>query len=285
LTAVSPDGLSVVNGDCPGRELSGTVRNCLEVRVKTAIELAAWVSEGRLSDGVVLLVEFEDDGITGLSGNEGGIKCELSGSTNNDGVNSTLRRDRSGVRRARIRAVSCGPDSGSKGDGLCNGSYFRGRWDSVATVSSCCNPSRSGSRRSSSSGKASTNSKGRLLEVSERVGCTILTTVDGEDHPSTAVTGRSLGSLLAVHPDWLGVVDRECPGRQVIGLVGSNGYETRVEAALLATARIGERRLGHSVVFGIEMENNLITRLCRNRFGNKLKLPPLPADLDIVHCS
>ena len=48
--------------------------------------------------------------------------------------------------------------------------------------------------------------------------------------------------------------------------------QTRVEAALFVTARTSERRLGHGVVLGVEVVDNLVTRICElksDRQGRK----------------
>ena len=41
--------------------------------------------------------------------------------------------------------------------------------------------------------------------------------------------------------------------------------QTRVKAALFGRARTSERRLGHSVVLGVEVVDNLVTRICELR--------------------
>jgi len=47
-------------------------------------------------------LQLEDDGVTGSSSNAGGIENKLAGSTNNNLVDSTLRRNRGGSRRVRV---------------------------------------------------------------------------------------------------------------------------------------------------------------------------------------
>jgi hypothetical protein len=41
--------------------------------------------------------------------------------------------------------------------------------------------------------------------------------------------------------------------------------QTRVEAAIFGTARTSERRLGHSVVLGVEVVDNLVSGFCELR--------------------
>ena len=80
LTAVYPDGSSVVDGD---RKLweSGRIRgDCHEARVKADFatsrgkrQFLAWCVERRLSRSMILNHELEGDGVPGLSGDVRGV--------------------------------------------------------------------------------------------------------------------------------------------------------------------------------------------------------------------
>jgi len=73
LFAVSPDWLRARNGEVKCRERCRTIRYGHEVRIEASdtirIQWAARRSKGRLSDRVVLLMEFKCNNVTWLGGN------------------------------------------------------------------------------------------------------------------------------------------------------------------------------------------------------------------------
>jgi len=80
--------------------------------------------------------------------------------------------------------------------------------------------------------------KSSVLEVGEGVGGTVTTTIDGADHPSSAMAVRSVCSLITEHPDRLSVVHGDGKGGPIRrGNIGTNWLETRVKTAILEGTR------------------------------------------------
>jgi len=276
LTAVCPYWGGIGDGEVPGREISGISSDGHESGVKASgavgAEWATRVGERRLSDGVVLLLELEDNSVAGTGRDERWVEGQDTGSSNNDGVNSAVYRHWGSCGRARIRIVGRGPAVRSEGDGLCDRGRCWGSWDGIISIrrgcpSGGCIGSR-GSRRRCSSGsfEASTNSKSGVLEVGERVGRTVSTAINGEDHSGAAMALRSASSLAAVNPDRARVVNGHSEGREVVCLVGSNWLESRADTTIFLSTRGSKGGLRHGMVLGMEMENHLIAGLSRNSF-------------------
>jgi len=126
LTAECPDRGSINDSKVPGGEGSRVVSNWLECRVETITERATGVSERRLSDGMILLVEFKDDNIVGFGLKAGRVECKYSWATNNNSMDSTGGISSwSGICRTRVGVVGSGPHLASKGNGLCDGDSCR----------------------------------------------------------------------------------------------------------------------------------------------------------------
>jgi hypothetical protein len=79
-------------------------------------------------------------------------------------------------------------------------------------------------------------------------------------------------------------MDSHGKGGEVIGLVLRNGDKARIETARQGATWVGERRLGDSVVLGIEVENNLVTDL-RTNCGRLVLELAIRTDLDIINSS
>jgi len=229
---------------------------------------------------VVLNLEDELDGITRRSADTVGSEREISvGATNNDLDGVSGRRDRGGSRRVGVRRIGRRPYVGTKGDGVGHERWRRGRGDGGASVVS--GPSGCG-RVLGSTLEHGTNVESGLLEVGERVGASVSTTVDGMDHTSSTMGIRSVGRLVTEHPDRLSIiyVDSE---RGPVGHsdVGTHWLETRVKPTRFGTTRAGERRLGHSVVLGVKVVDDLVTGDCGNRLWRKSKSTIHTTNLDI----
>ena len=67
---------------------------------------------------MVLHVEDELDGVTGRSADATRSESEIVGAANNDLNGVSVRRDRGGSRRVRVRRIGRRPDVGTKGDGI-----------------------------------------------------------------------------------------------------------------------------------------------------------------------
>jgi len=298
LTAVSPDGGGVVDGKVPGGEAGGISGNGEEARVESELVVdvgaTAGIGEERLSDGVVLLTELEDDGVPGLRADARGVERELAWSTNNDLDDVALKRSGGWRGRVGVRGVGRGPGGCRELDDLGDWGRNRGGRDGHAAVRRSSPGSGSssgrvvvpptvtarstaitasvtggGSRGRGLSLEALAYSEGRILEVAEGVGRSVEAAVDGEDHASTAMAVGGLSSLFAVDPGRLGIVHGQGPGREILGDVSSHRHEARVKATLLLATGLRERRLGHGVVLGVKVEDNLIACLRGDCFRRK----------------
>jgi hypothetical protein len=91
LCTVSPDGGCVGDREVESREFSSAICNGVESRVKACeavvVEFSARIFEGGLGHSVVLLLELENNGVSGKSGEEGRVESEFTGSTDDDSVN------------------------------------------------------------------------------------------------------------------------------------------------------------------------------------------------------
>ncbi len=232
-TYEEPEGCSVVDSNIPDREVGSVSSDRLEARVYTSSLRQAGCVEGGLGNGVVLLVamreavqyqrtqtkpegehlQLEADGITGLSSNKWRIEDEGTiGIADDDLVDIASQGSRCSLRGARVGGVDGCPDGSLNSDHDGNDG-FTGCWrDGDTTV--CSSSDRSSIRGNSSTGSSGTGSLGlelcadcdsRVLEVSERVGGTILTTVDCEDHSLAAMAGGKTSGLVTEHPDGVGL--------------------------------------------------------------------------------
>jgi hypothetical protein len=129
-----------------------------------------------------------------------------------------------------------------------------------------------------------TVSQGSLFEVSVGVWFVIKTTVDGEDHTSTAMAVGGSTSLATVNPDGGGIMDIHGEGGEVSGLVCLNRDKARVDTAGHGGTWGSERRLGDSVVLGVEVENNLVTG-CGTDCGRLELELAIRTDKDIMNSS
>jgi len=220
---------------------------------------------------VVLLAEFEDNGVPGLGGNGRGFKSKFTRASNNDPMNNTFGSSWGRSRGTRIRVVSRGPDLAAEGDGLSDRSDLRSSGDSVATIgSSGILGGRGGCGGRSSGRKAGTDGESGLLEISKGVGCTVQAAVNSKDHSLATVAGGSVACLTTVNPDRLSIIDRDRVCWEIISLVDWHRHEARVKSAILQSTGVGKRRPSSRVVLGVEVEDDLVTRLSTDGLGRVL---------------
>lgn len=210
LTAVSPDGRGVIDGKRPGGEVGGVSSNREETSVETDLLTGGLVGQGhtggserRLDNGVVLLLEDELDGVMRGSADTIGSVSEIPAGAANDDLDSV---------------------SGRSGRGWGGGGSViigRARRCGVLSIGLELGPNR----------------KSSVLEVSERVGGTVSTTVDGGDHTGPTMAVWGVAALSAVHPDWLSVVNVNGKSWPVCrSNVDGDWLETRVKTTLFGRA-------------------------------------------------
>ena len=193
----------VVDLDSEGREGRGIIRNREEARVEADLascgcqgESAARVSEARLGDCMILLVELECDRIADLRSNVRRVVEEFASPANND----------------RVVRASCG----SRLSGSWEGTVRRG--DRLATPNCQSGSDSLNTRcgRSSRRGRSGSSSTplGVCLECGE-----LRAWVDGEDHALLTVV-----CLATVDPDGVGVLDGDLSlGEGASGIIVCNG--------------------------------------------------------------
>jgi len=235
--------------------------------------------ERRLSDGVVLNLEDELDGVSRRSGDTAWSETEIAvGTTDNDLDSVSRGREGSGTWRVGVRRICCRPHVSTEGDGISHERWSRGCGDGHGSVVS----GQGGRWVLGTSLELSADCKSSVLEVSEGVGGTVSTTVDGGDHASATMTVWGVGGLVTEHPDWLSIVHIYSEGRPICrSNVGADWLETRAKTTRLEGTRTGKRRLGDSVVLGVEVVNYLVTRNCSNCFWIEGEGAVVIADLDV----
>jgi len=275
LSTVSPNWGGIVDGDGISGEITGAGSNGHETGVKPSPGASRRVGQGhtggaerRLGDSMVLSLEDELDGVPRRSADTTGTETECSVATNDNLNGVSGRRGRGGSWRVGVRRISRRPHIGAEGDGTGNEGWRRGRGNGSGSVVG--GPSGTG-RILSVSLERGTNRQSGVLEVGERVGRSVSTTIDGVDHATAAVAARSVAGLRTEYPNWIGIGYIHSERRQVgRGDVGTHWHETRVKATIFVSARTGERRLGHSMVLGVEVVDNLVARIredCLWRIG------------------
>jgi len=270
LSTVSPDGSGIVDGERPGWEIGGVGGDWEEARVEPDPLTSSPVGQGqarsrerRPGDSVVLNLEDEPDGVSRGGTDTAWGETEVSiGTANNDLNSVSSGGDRSGTRRVRVRRIGRRPHIGAEGDGIGDEGWRRGRGDGGGSIVG--GPSGTG-RILSVSLELGTNRQSGVLEVGEGVGRSVGTTIDGVYHASATVAVRSIAGLTTEYPNWvsIGYVDSE-GGHIGRSDIGTHWLETRVKATIFLGARTSERRLGHSMVLGVKMVDNLVANICED---------------------
>jgi len=284
LTAVEPHRRGAVDGEIVGREHGSVSGNSHEARVDAGrrageLQLAARVCERGLRRGVVLGVELEDNGVTGLGGHtRRSVRETVRADLDQD--DATLKGVRGRVGRVRVRCVGRRPGRGAYDNGGRDGRLCRCRRDGDARVRGGVRESRvwrrsGGSSRGRGTGRGGTLGNRGVLEVGEAVWCAVGPTVYSKHHSSVAVGTRALG---AVDPNGFGVLYGDVRGGEAARNASINRHITAVEPAIYFPTRVGKGRLDGRMVLLVELEDDHVADVCENGLRRKGQFAIGPTD-------